>query len=121
MRGCGYELAICRIGSLLCCWGIVRRGTDRAVGEAGDAMTIPEVADIMITEGMSLRECRAMLTKHVLEAALRRTHGNKSEAARLLKIHRNSFDRNLATHNVKWQLFRWPRSHRLGLAAPAAG
>jgi DNA-binding NtrC family response regulator len=84
-------------------------------------MTLSGVADAMLDAKLSLHESQDEITRHMLEAALRRTGGNKSKAARLLQLHRNTFDRNLEAHKVEWKEFRWPTSRRKSLAAPAAG
>lgn len=84
-------------------------------------MTIAQVADTMLEAGISLQQGQDEIAKYMLEAALRRTGGNKVRAAKLLRVHRNTLNRNLVTHNVNWKAFRWPTSRRKSLAVPAAG
>lgn len=83
-------------------------------------MTIQDVADLMLTSGFSLHQAQDELTKQLLEAALRKTQGNKVRAAKLLQLHRNTFDRNLHHHKVNWKSFRWPTSRSKSQAAAAS-
>lgn len=79
-------------------------------------MTLPETADQMIAAGLSLHQAQDQITKHLLEAALRKTGGNLTHAAKLLQVHRNTFALNVTAHKVNWKSFRWPTSRRAAAA-----
>lgn len=62
----------------------------------------------MVASGMSLREARVELAGAMLAAALRKTKGNKVRAAKLLRLHRNTLDRNLEQHAMDFRVFKYP-------------
>lgn len=83
---------------------------------------MPQLAEQLLEAGMSVHESRDEVTKHLLEAALRKTKGNKMQAAKLVRLHRNNFDHYLVRLGINWREYRWPtRSRRKNLAVPAAG
>ena len=55
---------------------------------AKDKSAAPGIFDVQAAEGMPFHEAVASWEKHLIELALKSSHGNKSDAARRLGIHR---------------------------------
>jgi hypothetical protein len=57
--------------------------------------TFQTVVGLMLNAGMSLHEAEEHLRDAIVHEALRRSKGNRTRAARLLRVHRNTFTRLL--------------------------
>ena len=58
------------------------------------------VVDHFITGGFVLQEAVEMLERNLISRALERANGNRSEASRILGIHRNTLQRKLADYGL---------------------
>jgi ActR/RegA family two-component response regulator len=56
---------------------------------------IEAAAEALVAIGASWDEAKYLMTRAVLDKALDKTKGNISRAARLLKMHRNTFTRQI--------------------------
>lgn len=83
-------------------------------------LTVPFIAQQMLDAGISLQEARGMMERQMIEAALRRTKGNKCRAAKLLGIHRNNFDERLVRYEINFKAFRYPTRRTPGAATGQA-
>ncbi|MBK9168157.1 MAG: hypothetical protein IPM24_11915 [Bryobacterales bacterium] len=58
------------------------------------------VVDHFLSGGFVLQEAVEMLERNLIATALERTKGNRSEASKLLGIHRNTLQRKLAEYGL---------------------
>jgi DNA-binding NtrC family response regulator len=56
--------------------------------------------DHLVSTGFFLEQAVEILEKGMIERALRATHANQSEAAKLLGIHRNTLQRKMVEHKI---------------------
>lgn len=54
----------------------------------------------LLAGNMFLEEAIEILEKAMIERALERTHGNQSEASKMLGIHRNTLQRKVGTYGI---------------------
>lgn len=77
-------------------------------------MTFDSIADICIMMGLSIIEAKKGLEHSLIVQALRRTEGNCTHAAKLLKIHRNTLARLMITYEVdRKKYFSETRIHQV--------
>jgi hypothetical protein len=64
--------------------------------------TAPGIFDARATDGVPFREAVASWERHLVEQAMMASHGNKSDAAPRLGIHRRLLYEKLAGLGIKW-------------------
>jgi DNA-binding NtrC family response regulator len=62
--------------------------------------TFERLVDHLLEKGFLLEEAIGLLEKTLVERALQRTRGNRSAAAKLLGIHRNTLQRKLEEYKI---------------------
>lgn len=63
--------------------------------------TFQTVVGLMLNAGMSLHEAEDHLRLAIVHEALRRSKGNRTHAAKLIRVHRNTFTRLLPQEERK--------------------
>lgn len=71
-----------------------------AVGKAVK-QRLDQVVGEMVEKGIRLPQAVREVERRLLETALRRCGGNRTEAARLLGIHRNTLQNKLQRHRIR--------------------
>lgn len=68
---------------------------EKAIDKLGQSL-IARAAGMMLDANLQLEVSQALLREAIWKEALRRTGGNKSKAAAMIGVHRNTFTRGLS-------------------------